>query len=34
MNGANDEKGLAKIWTPKRTYLKLGLTTTMANYGV
>jgi hypothetical protein len=34
MNNASDEKWLTKIWTPKRTYLKLGLTTTMANYGV
>jgi hypothetical protein len=34
MNSANDEKGLAKIWTPKRTYLKSGLTTTMVNHGV
>jgi hypothetical protein len=34
MNSANDEKRFAKICTPKRTYLKLGLTTTMANYGV
>jgi hypothetical protein len=34
MNSANDEKGLAKIWTPKMIYLKLGCTTTITNYGV
>jgi len=34
MNDANDKKWLAKIWTQKKTYLKLGLTITMANYGV
>jgi hypothetical protein len=34
MNSANNEKGFAKIWAPKKSYLKLKLTITMVNYGV
>jgi len=34
MNGANDEVGFVKVWSPQWPYLRLGLIATMVNYGV